>query len=161
MFSAYFVSRFVVAVSSRWKVGSALIASASSVLRRPVVLNTRSEFEISDVSCPCCSVSAASTSAVEPENSLSAADCWSRTVSVFVSSSSNPGRLPISSETSAERPVKAIACCSIQFDSSLRVFGSNVRRISSSSTVGDTWAFASAPPSAIALAPLVPGVSWM
>ena len=61
--------------------------------------------------------------------------------------------------TSRPCPSIATACVCIHSWNAARVFGSNVRRISSSSTVSEMLPSGSSPPSSSARAPSVPGVS--
>ena len=85
--------------------------------------------------------------------------CALRIFSSVVVSSSKGARLPSESEMSRPRPCEASASCCIQMRNDSRVFASKARKISSSSTVGDTAPAGRLPFSATVPALGEPGVS--
>ena len=158
--SAKSPSRSIVVRASRSKVGRARTASCSSRLRDAVAENRRSPFVIRPASWPSRSDRAVNTSPVLRTRPRSAPD-WERRISSsrFVSWAKG-ARLPSVALRSSPRPAVACAMDCSQVCRSARVRGSSARRISSSSTVGETRPAGSRPPSARkpALRPS-PGVS--
>ncbi len=153
------VRRARVSFDSRWKVGSARKVASSSRLRAAVVAKTRLEFSISERSWPSRSLSASNTAPVSRTTPCTSV-CWAlRIFSSVVVSSANGARLPRASEMSRPRPSDASASCCIQIWNAARVLGSKARKISSSSTVGDTAPAGRRPFSGIVPALLEPGVS--
>ena len=151
--------RSTVCRDSRSNVGSAMNVSCSSRSRAAVVSNTRLEFSIRSRSWPSRSVSASKTMPVSLISRCTAGSWRSRMSTSSAASSANGPRLPSASLMSRPCPSNASACDCIQTWNAWRVSGSNVRRISSSSTVSETWPSASRPPSGSVGAELVPGVS--
>jgi hypothetical protein len=132
------VTRWVVARLSRRKVGSTLNVSASSSSRRAVTSQNRFDSTIRSRSWPWRSVSAANTSPVF-RISRRVSPLWRRSTSSTspVSSANGVSRASESLMAWAFRPT-ARPCWSSQTEKRLRVVASNVRRISSSSTVSET-----------------------
>ena len=159
MLSANAVRRVSVLRDSSRKVGRTRKESASSRSRCAVVWNTRFEFSISPRSWPRRSVRAANTSPVLRISLRTSPRSWSRiwrTVAVF---SANGVRLPSASFRSWPRPLNARPWLTIHCWNACLVFGSKVRKISSSSTVGATLPRARRPPSRIVPERFVPGAS--
>ena len=156
---ANFVRRASVVLDSCSKVGRARKVCSSSLLRAAVVAKTRLELSMSERSWPSRSLSAAKTSPVSRTTPCTLV-CWAlRIRSRLVVSSANGARLPRASEMSCPRPCEASASCCIQMRNDSRVFASKARKISSSSTVGETAPAGRLPFSGIVPALLEPGVS--
>ena len=149
--------------SVRWaslsNVGSATKVAASSLSRRAVVRKTRLEDSIRERNWPSRSVNAAKTSPVLLTKRCTTAFCWLRIRSTRSVSWEKGASVPSASETSAPRPPIDLDWDCIHVWKASRVGVSNARKISSSSTVGDTREAARRPPSRIFFAPGVPGVS--
>jgi hypothetical protein len=152
-------SRSSVSRDSRWNVGSATNDSSSARLRRAVVANTVLEFSISPRSWSPRSVSAPKTTPVFAISRRRAASWRCRMSTATLASSANGPRLPSASLMSRPWPLIACACVCIHTWKASRVRGSNARKISSSSTVGEICVVLSRPPSGIGVADRLPGVS--
>ncbi len=156
---AYRARRVIVSDDSFSNVGRMWKISRSRSSRDAVVENTRSLLRISAVSWPSRSLSASNT-VPELRTSWRTAPSWEfRTISRRLASCANGARLPIASERSRPRPLSAWAWVCIHSWNASRVFSSKARKISSSSTVGDTWEAGSVPFSANVPLALLPGVS--
>ncbi len=132
---------------------------ARSALRRAVVSNTVAECWISDRSWPSRCESARNVSP-PPRTSCRTAWRWVERIrkarfADCVNGTSSPSAL----FRSVPRPRNAIAACCIQTRNAARVGLLKVRKISSSCTVGATFAVASRPSSGSGFALRLPGVS--
>ena len=144
---------------SIWKVGRIVKASASCWFLSAVVWKTVLALVMRPLSWPRRSDSALNTSPVLRTRRCTAPCCVTRIFSRSLVSSANGARLPKASERSCPRPVTPTASDCIHTWKSWRVSSLKARKISSSSTVGETCAGASVPPSRSLRVVLVPGVS--
>ena len=139
--------RLSVSRLSTSNVGSAVNAAWSAWLRSAVVWNTVLALVISPRSWPRRSDSAPNTTPVF-RTSRCTAPCWdTRTLSTRSVSVANGPRLPRVLLMSSPRPRTPWASDCIHTLNELRVRSSKARKISSSSTVGDTLPTGSMPPS--------------
>ena len=141
--------------------GNARQIARSSWSRLAVVSSRWLEVVIQVLSWSPRSVSASNTVPVLLIASCVARSWEFRTFSTSFVLFANPGSTPRKSEKSAPWSSMPFprSCCQIWKPS--RVFLSNARKISSSSTVGATWAVSRRPSSGMSPAESVPGVSSM
>ena len=152
-------SRCIASDPSMANVGSALNVPSICSFRRANVDMTRSQFAIEPRNWPRRCESASNTTPVFATSCRTAPSCEFTIRSSSSVSLAKPGTLPSASLRSRPRPWSPTAWSWNQVCSAARVLGSKVRKIASSSTLGESCAVGSDPPSGSLAALGLPGVT--